>query len=86
MKKFFEVLYSIIKGIFVLVGSIFFVSVIKDDINAKESSEEKENELKEKDASDIVADSPNQSVISESINSEQEELRQRIRARLHKDL
>jgi len=86
MKKFFEVLYSIIKGIFVLVGSIFFVSVIKDDINAKESSEEKENELKEKDASDIVADSPNQSVISESINSKQEELRQRIRARLHKDL
>ena len=59
----------------------------KDEKNeAEKAREDKKNELEEKTPDDIAADSPNPDTISANIEREQEELRQRIRDRLKKNI
>ena len=58
----------------------------KETDKAEKAREDKKNELEKKTADDIAADSPNPDTISTNIEREQEELRQRIRNRLRKNI
>ena len=95
-EKIKKILNFIWTGIKYIVVTVFFgiVAVFlfrkkenKDEINeAEKAREDKKNELEEKSADDIAADSPNPDTISANIEREQEELRQRIRDRLKKNI
>ena len=53
---------------------------------AENKREEKRNELEKKSADDIAADSPDPDAISSNIEREQQELRERVRNRLNKNI
>ena len=93
IKKILKAIWTGIK--FVAVTISFGIAAIflfkknenKDEIEeAEKAREDKKNELEEKSADDIAADSPNPDTISTNIEREQEELRQRIRDRLKKNI
>lgn len=96
MAKLKEILLKIWTGIkfiavtfFFGVAAIFLFKKTNDKNNktdAKKAREDKKNELEEKSPDDIAADSPNSDTISTNIEQEQEELRQRIRDRLNKNI
>lgn len=92
-----ETIKKILKTIGAVIATIFFgITAIflfdnhknkKEEINnAEKAREDKKNELEEKTADDIAADSPNPDTISTNIEREQEELRQRIRDRFKKNI
>lgn len=90
-KNVFKKIGEFLAAIF---GTIFFgftaSYLTSKDKQTKEVIENKANEIKEEtkdeiektDAADIVADSPNQSAISTTIDNEKSDLRERIRNRL----
>ena len=97
MEKFKEILEKILKTIGTVLATIFFgittIFLFRNNKNKKEETnkaeqarEDKKNELEEKSPDDIAADSPNPDTISANIEREQEELRQRIRDRLNKNI
>ena len=97
MEKFKETLKKILKTIGTVLATIFFgitaIFLFRNNKNKKEETnkaeqarEDKKNELEEKSPDDIAADSPNPDTISANIEREQEELRQRIRDRLNKNI
>ena len=89
LKKIWEFIVSILAVIFFGFTAIF---LFKNDKNKKETEkaekarEDKKNELEEKSADDIAADSPNADVISTNIEREKEEFRERVRDRFHKNI
>ena len=97
MDKFKEIIKKILKTIGAIIATIFFgvtaIFLFRNDKNTKnetnkaeKAKEDKKNELEEKSADDIAADSPNPDTISTNIEREQEELRERIRNRLNKNI
>jgi len=90
LKKILKTIGTIIASIFLGIAAFF---VCKDHLNTKDekneaekAKEEKRNELEKKSADDIAADSPNPDTISSNIEREQEELRERVRNRLNKNI
>ena len=90
LKKILKTIGAIIATIFLGITAIFLFDKHKDKKEetdkAEKAKEEKKNELEEKTADDIAADSPNPDTISANIEREQEEFRQRIRDRLNKNI
>ena len=96
METFKKILKTIWTGIkYIAVTVCFGIAAIflfrktnkKDELDkAEKAREDKKNELEEKSPDDIAADSPNPDTISSNIEREQEELRQRIRDRLNKNI
>lgn len=90
LKKIFKTIGTVIATIFFGITAIFLFDKHKDKKEeiqkAEKAKEEKKNELEEKTADDIAADSPNPDTISANIEREQEEFRQRIRDRLNKNI
>ena len=97
MEKIKETLCKIFRAIEMVFITVFFgiaaVFLFKKDKDSKKETdkaekakEEKRDELEKKSADDIAADSPNPDTISSNIEREQEELRQRIRDRLKKNI
>lgn len=94
IKTFFKNVWTVIKyiavALFFGVAAIFLLRDKKPAKNEKDAAEkakeEKKDELEKKTADDIAADSPNSDTISTNIEREQEELRQRIRDRLNKNI
>ena len=89
LKSIWTVIEYIVLAAFFGIAAIFLFRKPKDrkenDI-AEKAREDKKNELEEKTPDDIAADSPNPDTISANIEREQEELRQRIRDRLKKNI
>ena len=92
-----EKIKKILKTIGTILATIFFgvvaIFLVKDKKNkedekskAEKAREDKRDELEKKSADDIAADSPNPDTISTNIEREQEELRERIRNRLRKNI
>ena len=97
MEKFKEILKKILKTIGAIIATIFFgvtaIFLFHNDRNneeetdkAEKAKEDKRNELEEKSADDIAADSPNPNIISTNIEREQEDFRKRVRDRLNKNV
>ena len=94
IKTFFKNVWTVIKyiavALFFGVAATFLLRDKKPAKNEKDAAEkakeEKKDELEKKTADDIAADSPNPDTISTNIEREQEELRQRIRDRLNKNI
>ena len=94
IKTFFKNVWTVIKyiavALFFGVAAIFLLRDKKPAKNEKDAAEkakeEKKDELEKKSADDIAADSPNPDTISTNIEREQEELRERIRNRLNKNI
>lgn len=91
MKKIWEYIKKFFCWLGVLFTTIFtiiFFNKKKKKQNQDESSikQEKENEIKETDASTLVANSPNQDDIQHTIEQEQSKFYQRIRDRLKQKL
>ena len=98
MEKLKEILSKIWKVIQYIVLTLFFgIAAIflfrkdrdlekKETDAAEKAKEDKKDELEKKTADDIAADSPNPDTISTNIEREQEELRERIRNRLNKNI
>lgn len=89
LKKIWDFIVSILAVVFFGFTAIFLFKNNKDDKKiekAEKAREDKKNELKEKSANDIAADSPNADVISANIEREQEEFRKRVRDRLNKNI
>lgn len=85
LKKIGNFLIGFFAG--VLAFFIFFFSVSKKkNSDADKVRENKENEIKEMAASDVISNSPNPDTISASIKQEQDKLRQRIRDKLSKNV
>ena len=80
----------ILATVFFGISAIFLLKNKKNEEDEKQQAEkareEKKNELEEKTADDIAADSPNPDTISANIKHEQNELRERIRNRLNKNI
>lgn len=79
-----------LKTILIAIGS-FIVGIIlsiklffsrKNDKTADQIKEETKSEIEKMDASDVIADSPNQDAISTTIEHKQSEFRERVRNRL----
>lgn len=73
------------------IGVITVIMLLKENdelskYKAKDIKEKTKHELEKKSAADIIADSDNLDVISSNIEKEQQELRERVRNRLKKDL
>ena len=92
-----EKIKKILKTIGTILATIFFgvvaIFLVKDKKNkedekrkAEKAREDKRDELEKKSADDIAADSPNPDIISTNIEREQEELRERVRNRLRKNI
>lgn len=94
IKEFFSKVKDIAFKFFTFIGLIFSgaVALILLFKNIKKTPVEKidvkevENEIKKTDSKDIIADSPNQSDISSSIEQQQQQFRERVRNRFNKDL
>ena len=92
MKKILMGIGSFVLTVLLTIVAVFIVMAKqnmtkKDEITeAEKAREDKKNELEEKSADDIAADSPNHDTISANINREQKELRERIRNRLNKNI
>ena len=90
LKKIWIVLKYILATIFFGIAAIFLFNEKNNKKDEKEKAEkakeDKKNELEKKSADDIAADSPNPDTISTNIEREQEELRERIRDRLNKNI
>ena len=90
LKKILKTIGTIIATIFFGITAIFLFDKHKDKKEetekAEKAKEEKKDELEKKSADDIAADSPNPDTISTNIKREQEELRERIRDRLNKNI
>ena len=90
LNKTWNILKYILVTIFFGIATIFLFNNKKNSDNEKEKAEkakeEKKDELEKKSADDIAADSPNPDTISTNIEREQEELRERIRNRLNKNI
>ena len=89
--KIWHVIQIIVITLFFGVAAIFLFRKDKDlekkeTDAAEKAKEDKKNELEKKSAYDIAADSPNPDTISTNIEREQEELRERIRNRLNKNI
>lgn len=87
MKKIWTIIKKIICGIGFFLTTVFAVLFVKDKYKYDKRTEEeikndKENEIKKTDAADLVADSPNQDDIQQSIEQQKEDFRKRIRDRL----
>lgn len=91
LSKIWRVIQYIIITVFFGIVAIFLFRKDKDlekkeTDAAEKAKEEKKDELEKKSADDIAADSPNPDIISTNIEREQEELRERIRNRLNKNI
>ena len=90
IKKIWNVLKYILATVFFGISAIFLLknkkNVEDEKKQAEKAREEKKNELEEKTADDIAADSPNPDTISANIDREQKELRERIRNRLNQNI
>ncbi|MCR5436215.1 MAG: hypothetical protein K6E97_04020 [Treponema sp.] len=90
MKKTLTIIGSVLLTIILTVAAVFIVLFKKNNKEEKEKAEkakeDKKNELEEKTADAIAADSPNHDTISTNIKREQEELRKRLRDRFDKKL
>lgn len=85
LKKIANFLIGFLAGI--IAFFLFFFSVNKKkNTNAEKVREEKEDEIKKMAASDVISNSPNPDVISANIKHEQDNLRQRIRDKLSKNI
>ena len=92
MKKILMGIGSFVLTVLLTIVAVFIVMAKqnmtkKDEITeAEKAREDKKNELEEKSADDIAADSPNPDTISANIQREQEALRQRLRDRFNKNI
>ena len=90
LKKILKTIGAVIATTFFGITAIFLFDKHKDKKEetekAEKAKEEKKDELEKKSADDIAADSPNPDTISTNIEREQEELRERIRDRLNKNI
>ena len=92
MKKILMGIGSFVLTVLLTIVAVFIVMAKqnmtkKDEITeAEKAREDKKNELEEKSADDIAADSPNHDTISANIQREQEALRQRLRDRFNKNI
>lgn len=89
LKKVWDFIVSVLAVIFFGFTAIFLFKNDKKDKEiekAEKAREDKKNELEEKSADDIAADSPNADTISANIEREQQEFRERVRDRLNKNI
>ena len=90
LKKILSYIGSAIATVFLFMTGLWLIQNNKnkktEKDNAEQAREEKKNELEEKSPDDIAADSPNADVISTNIEREQQELRERVRNRLNKNI
>lgn len=92
MKKILMGIGSFVLTVLLTIVAVFIVMAKqnmtkKDEITeAEKAREDKKNELEEKSADDIAADSPNPDTVSTNIQREQEALRQRLRDRFNKNI
>ncbi len=90
LKQILKTIGTIIATVFFGVTAIFLFNKNKNKTNeinnAEKAKEDKKDELEKKSADDIAADSPNSDTISTNIEREQEELRQRLRDRLNRNI
>ena len=86
LKKIGSVLITVILTIIAVFIVLTCNNSKEEKDKAEKAKEDKKHELEEKSADDIAADSPNADTISANIKREQEELRQRIRDRLNKNI
>jgi len=91
LSKIWKVIKYIVITVFFGISAIFLLKKDKEVEQketdaAEKAKEDKKNDLEEKSPDDIAADSPNPDTISANIEREQEELRQRIRDRLNKNI
>lgn len=84
-----EKIKSILKWTLSIIGTIFFgvtaVFYLKENRNselAEAKKKEKENELKEKTADEIAADSPHADTISTNVKNEQAKFHDRVTSKL----
>ena len=86
LKKILKTIGTVISTIIVGLSAFFLFNNHKNDKEALEKAEkikeDKKNELENKSADDIAADSPNNDTISTNIKREQDNLRKRLRDRL----
>ncbi|MBQ3642447.1 MAG: hypothetical protein IJL70_00515 [Treponema sp.] len=86
IKKFIKHIVGFIAGAMAALFLFFMLNSKSKKKSAEEIEKEKKDELEKKSADDIAADSPNPDTISTNIEREQEELRERIRDRLEKNI
>ena len=90
LKKILSYIGTAIATVFLFMTGLWIIQYKKNEKkekdNAEKIKEETKNELEKKSADDIAADSPNPDTISANIEQEQQELRERIRNRLNKNL
>lgn len=92
VKKILKVVKNVFCTIFTVIGIVASTLFAQQIINKKckkddrENNEDIEHEIQNTDAADIVDTSPNQDTISSTIEQQQQELRQRIRDRLKKNV
>lgn len=84
--KIWNIVKKIGSAIAVIFTMLYTIFSLKNKYTEKVIKEVKEDEIKKKDAADIIADSPNQSDIQQSIKNEQDEFRKRVRDRLNQNL
>ena len=90
LKKILSYIGTAIATIFLFMTGLWLLQNNKNkkiEIDKAENArEDKKNELEKKSPDDIAADSPNPDIISANIEREQQELRERVRNRLNKNI
>lgn len=83
-----KIIEFIVVGVASIVGYLLICRKDTGQIEtvAQEEKEKEREKLEETNASDIVAESPNQSDIQQSIEQQQAEFRERVRYRFNKEL
>lgn len=90
-EKIKQILISIALFIPSLLAAIYYVlfkqaKAENGKLNAESKKEDIEDEIKNTDAADLVAESSNSEVISTNIEREKEQFRERVRDRLKQKL
>ena len=90
IKKILSYIGTAIATVFLFMTGLFILQNNKnkktETQKAEKAREDKKNELETKSADSIASDSPNPDIISANIEQEQQELRERIRNRLNKNV
>lgn len=90
LKKILTYIGTAIATLFLFMTGLFILDNNRnkkiESSKAEKAREEKKDELEKKSPDDIAADSPNPDTISANIEREQQELRERVRNRLNKNI
>lgn len=90
LKKILSYIGTALATVFLFMTGLWILQNKKNNqtqiTKADKAKEETKNELEEKSPDDIANDSPNADIISANIEKEQQELRERVRNRLNKNI